>query len=418
MANQTESVTKKENNRIFNLIWMVAFGIVLLVIFLHPLKDSYLRATAFIYLIVSILEILIIILPKRNNFVSAFFLLILAVALNTGGSCFYNLSWLFYPSLDEAIVNSPGIERWFSAAGWAISFLTAMAFIYMFCSSIIKLFSKKSKCFVCFLVSLFLVGISSYLCFSYLPLNFALPQQEISKNINENVTIKFFDEHTKSQELTSVKTSEGFWIYAEGLQGNKRYGLRILKGDGKLLDNKSEFRPCNDEVCSFYYNGSAKLWKPDRYTIQVVAQEGEQLTVVGEKNIEVTELVVQPYEKGKKYPCEMWLTLGKSNDKLLRIEEHSSQKMLDIGVMVQCDGGTYNAKISVGTINQEVQYHTAMIDTADPIRVLSLGGNRAHGLVRLIVNDQVMGEAIIDRGFPICDNGKIVEGGSQSNCEQ
>ena len=114
----------------------------------------------------------------------------------------------------------------------------------------------------------------------------------------------------------------------------------------------------------------------------------------------------------------MWLTQGESTEKLLRIEEHDSQKMLDIGVVVQCDGGTHDALISFGTINQKVEYFSITIDSTEPVKVISLGGNQAHGLVRLILDGQIMGEAIIDRGFPICDQGKIVEGGSQENCEQ
>ncbi|NLH20543.1 MAG: hypothetical protein GX462_10845 [Thermotogaceae bacterium] len=135
----------------------------------------------------------------------------------------------------------------------------------------------------------------------------------------------------------------------------------------------------------------------DTYIIQVVAQEKDNLIVVAEKSIKVTELVFQPYEAGKKYPCELWLTLGDSSEKLHRIEEPDSQKMLNIGVWVQCDGGAYEGKVSYEDIYQDLHYISVNINTADPIRVVSLGGNQASGLVRLIINGQAMAEAVIQR---------------------
>ncbi len=421
MKKNSEEVRKKENNRIFNLVWVAIFVIFGLTLFLHPLENAENSTFVKIFIAVCIVEILIIIIPKRNNFVSAFLLFIIALALNTSASRLYDLTWFFYPKLDASMTSYYiEVEPWFSAAGWVMSVLTALSFVYMFCSCLVKLFTKKSRCLVCFLVSLSLVGISAYLGFSYLPLNFVLPQEEITKNISNEIKITLVGEHSNGQEISTVRESDSFLVHVEGLPGGKRYGLRIINGNRELTASQTEFQYYRDKVWTGYlahFTASGKQWKPDTYTIQIVAQEKGNLIVVGEKSIEVTELVFQPYEAGKKYPCELWLALGDSSEKLQRIEEPDSQKMLDIGVWVQCDGGAYEGKVSYGTIDQDVHYIPVNINTADPVREVSLGGNQAHGLVRLIINDQAIGEAIINRGFPICDNGKIVEGGDQSDCK-
>lgn len=422
MDKNSKQVPKKENHRIFNLIWVLLYSIFGLIVFLHPLEKIENRMIVLIFFAVCIVEILIIIIPKRNNFVSTFLLFVIALALNTSASRFYDLTWYFYPKLDAPMTSYhiQVVEPWFPAAGWLLSFLTAMSFVYMLCSCLAKLISKKGHCLVCFLVSLLLVGMASYLGFSYLSLNFVLPQEEITKNINNEIKISLEGENSQRQEINRVQASDSFMVYVEGLPGGKRYGLRIINGDGELSTNQSEFPYYRDKVWSGYlahFTAGGKLWKPGTYTIQIVTLEKGNLIVVSEKNIEVTELVFQPYEVGKKYPCEMWLTLGDSSEKLQRIEEHDSQKMLDIGVWVQCDGGNYQGKVSVGTIDQDILYFSVSVNTADPVRVVSLGGNQASGLVRLIINGQAMAEAIIDRGFPICDNGRIVEGGGESDCK-
>ncbi len=413
-----KSAVKAENNRIFNLIWLVLFGAVFAIVFVYPINQTTLDLLPFF--VFALIEILIIILPKRNNFVSAFFLAIIALLVNTISSKFYNLTWLFYPKLDNVIIGSMKYDRLLSALVWYVSFLTLLSFVYMFCSSVVKLFLKKSKCLVCFLISLVLVCLSSYLCFIHLPLSFAFPKEEISRNIDESIEIKFFDEKKRDQEILSVQSAHGFFVNVQNLSKGKRYGLRILNWENQPVENEEEFLYCSENVCSISFNvlnSISNRLNPGVYTVQVISQKGNNLTVIGEKIVEITKLEIVPYEKDKQYPCQMWLTHKDGNEKLLRIEEKDSQKMLDIVVMVQCDGGVYDAEIDVGTINQEVQYYLAVINGSNPVGVLNLGGNTAHGVVRLIVNNQIMGEAIIDRGFPICDNGKIVEGGNQWDCK-
>ena len=176
MEENSKPVPKKENHRIFNLVWVVIFIIFGLTLFLHPLENAENRMFVDIFIAVCIVEILIIIIPKRNNFVSALLLFIIALALNTSASRLYDLTWFYYPKLDASMTSYyMEVEPWFSAAGWVMSVLTALSFVYMFCSCLAKLFSKKGHCFVCFLVSLLLVGSSAYLGFSYLPINFVLP---------------------------------------------------------------------------------------------------------------------------------------------------------------------------------------------------------------------------------------------------
>ena len=59
--------------------------------------------------------------------------------------------------------------------------------------------------------------------------------------------------------------------------------------------------------------------------------------------------------------------------------------------------GAYEGKVSYEDIYQDLHYISVNINTADPIRVVSLGGNQASGLVRLIINGQAMAEAVIQR---------------------
>ncbi len=401
MKKNSEEVRKKENHRIFNLVWVVIFVIFGLTLFLHPLESAERSMLIKVFIAVCIVEILIIIIPKRNNLFSAFLLFIIAYALDTSASHFYDLTWFYYPKLDASMTSYRGeVEPWFSAAGWVMSVLTVLSFVYMFCSCLAKLFSKKGHCLVCFLVSLLLVGVSAYLGFSYLPLNFVLPQEELTKNINNEIKITLEGEHSNGQEISTVQESDSFLVHIEGLPGGKRYGLRTINQNGELAASQTEFQYYRDKVWSGYlanFTAGGQQWKPDTYTIQLVALEKGNLIVVGENSIEVTELVFQPYEAGKKYPCELWLTLGDSSEKLHRIEEPDSQKMLNIGVWVQCDGGAYEGKVSYEDIYQDLHYISVNINTADPIRVVSLGGNQASGLVRLIINGQAMGEAVIQR---------------------
>ena len=397
MEENSKPVPKKENHRIFNLVWVVIFIIFGLTLFLHPLENAENRMFVDIFIAVCIVEILIIIIPKRNNFVSALLLFIIALALNTSASRLYDLTWFYYPKLDASMTSYyMEVEPWFSAAGWVMSVLTALSFVYMFCSCLAKLFSKKGHCFVCFLVSLLLVGSSAYLGFSYLPLNFVLPQEELTKNINNEIKITLEGEHSNGQEISTVQESDSFLVHIEGLPGGKRYGLRIINEyNGESTVSQTKFQYYRDKV----WSGDLAhiIAFGDTYIIQVVAQEKDNLIVVAEKSIKVTELVFQPYEAGKKYPCELWLTLGDSSKKLQRIEEPDSQKMLNIGVWVQCDGGAYEGKVSYEDIYQDLHYISVNINTADPIRVVSLGGNQASGLVRLIINGQAMAEAVIQR---------------------
>ncbi len=401
MKKNSEEVRKKENHRIFNLVWVVIFVIFGLTLFLHPLESAERSMLIKVFIAVCIVEILIIIIPKRNNLFSAFLLFIIAYALDTSASHFYDLTWFYYPKLDASMTSYRGeVEPWFSAAGWVMSVLTVLSFVYMFCSCLAKLFSKKGHCLVCFLVSLLLVGVSAYLGFSYLPLNFVLPQEELTKNINNEIKITLEGEHSNGQEISTVQESDSFLVHIEGLPGGKRYGLRTINQNGELAASQTEFQYYRDKVWSGYlanFTAGGQQWKPDTYTIQLVALEKGNLIVVGENSIEVTELVFQPYEAGKKYPCELWLTLGDSSEKLHRIEEPDSQKMLNIGVWVQCDGGAYEGKVSYEDIYQDLHYISVNINTADPIRVVSLGGNQASGLVRLIINGQAMAEAVIQR---------------------
>jgi len=314
--------------------------------------------------------------------------------------------------LGELLTGGLLTERWSIICGWGIVFLVVMAFIYVSLSSWSRVFFKKTKSVICFFISLAITCIASYVLFYILPWTFVFPDTEIGVNLESSVNVRFLDREdiNTANEISIAQSSTLFFVYAEGLSKGNRYGMRVLDENKESVKEESKFRYCKDMECSFNFgqlNTVGDRLDEGSYTIQIISQKGNELEVVGMKEIQITELVIQQYEAGRKYPCEMWLTIGDSDEKLLRIDV-DSQELTDITVMAQCSGGgVYEAQIAVGTLSNEVMYYQSTIpSTGEPMAVLGLGGNTSHGYVRLIIDNQVMGEAIIDRGFPMCDDGK------------
>ncbi len=265
--------------------------------------------------------------------------------------------------------------------------------------------------------------IASYILFYLLPNTFVFPDTEINTVLGSSVNVRFLDSEdiNTANEISIAQSSTPFFVYAEGLSKGNRYGMKILDENEEIVKEESKFKYCKDTECSFNFgqlNTISDRLDDGSYTIQIISQKGNELKVVSMKEIQITELVIQAYDAANEYPCEMWLTMGDSDEKLLRIDA-DSQGMTDITVMAQCSGeGVYEAQIAVGSLSNEVMYFQNTIhSTGEPMSILGLGGNTSHGYVRLIIDNQIMGEAIINRGFPICDDGKIVEGGEQINCE-
>jgi hypothetical protein len=394
---------KKENNRVFNLIWIFILIGLVVCCFLTMIPSLYF-GLVLIATIVSVFEILVIIIPRRNNFISTFFLLLGSLFSNVALTRFYDLTWLLSPSLDNVITDPTKIVRLFSACNWGISFLTVVVALYMLLSSFSRVFFKKSKYLICSLISLVIVSISSVICFYIFPQTFLISGIKMERQIVNTTSLKLIDTPNilNAKEISSAKSSELFFIYVSGLSKGKRYGLRILNGVGEIVDIESKFEYCWSNDCSFYFeplNTVFKRWEPDLYTVQVVSQKGETLTVISEKEIIIEELVIAPYDKGKEYPCRMWLTLDDSDKELLLITV-DSQVMTNITVMAQCSGeGTYNAQLAVGNIGKGTDYSDVTIYPGEPMSIRGLGGNVANGYVRLIIDNQIVGEAIIDRGL-------------------
>lgn len=313
--------------------------------------------------------------------------------------------------------------KWLSASSWGLAFLIIVVIVYVFLSSFVRIFFKKSYIFVCFLIAMFLTGLVSYILFFVFPLSFIYPQTEIKIGLDPLVKIEFINPRIAlgEKQITSVESATHFLINASGLSKGKRYGVRILTPENISTQEKSDFYYCWNADCWYNLgqaNSISERLKPGIYNVQIITEISKEMVIVAEKEITVTALEIFPYDTASDYPCEMWLTLGSSTNRVLRIDV-DSQEMTDIGVWVQCDTvKPYEAQITVGTIGQDVQYYSSTISqNGEPSRVLSSGGNVSHGYVRLIVDNQIMGEAIINRGFPICDYGKIAEGGNASDCK-
>lgn len=414
---------KKENNRVFNLIWIPLFGIPIGLTIYNTMANSSTKLPTLIFSVVGIIVCLLLVVFKRNNFFTAFILLVFSAVSNLILIKFYDLTWLFSPSIKTGAVDEMLAERWLIICGWGIVFLIVMVFIYVFLSSWSRVIFKKTKSVICFFISLAITCIASYILFYLLPQTFVFPDTKIGVNIKSSINMKLIDgaNNNTTNEISTVQSSAPFFVYAEGLPKGNRYGIKILDENGETVKGESKFTYCKDTECTFVFvqlNTISDRLDEGSYTIQIISQKGNELEVVSLKEIQITESVVQQYDINSEYPCEMWLTMGDSDEKLLRIDA-DSQGMIDITVMAQCSGEeVYEAQIAVGSSSNKVMYFQNTIhSTGEPMAILGLGGNTSHGYVRLIINNQIMGEAIIDRGFPICDDGKIVEGGEQINCE-
>lgn len=416
----------KENNRSFNLIWLFLFTLFIAPNFFYSKSpnDPY-GALQYVFLAVGLLVFLLIIIPRRNNFFTLPLFLIISLLVNFALTRFYDLTWYFYPSFHIIAAKGGIADSWVATSSWGISFLTVMTCVYVFLSSFIRLIFKKTGALICFFIALFLTGLTSYLLFYYLPVTFTFPKTEIREEINPTVRLELLDKPNpiNAKSITSVQSATSFFIYASNLQKEKRYGVKILTPEKKMRQKNSVFQYCQGQNCELNFGGVNHIsdrFKPGVYTIQIIAQEENEMTIAAKSEIEITAVTIKAYDKTADYPCKMWLTLGDSNKKLMRIDIANNQEMTDIKVFAQCQKGkAYNAQITVGTISNETQYFQSMIDPAgEPVRIVSLGGNVTNGLVQLIIDNQTMGKAIINRGFPICDGEKIVEGGEDLNCQK
>ncbi|MFH0773680.1 MAG: hypothetical protein V1922_05210 [bacterium] len=416
----------KENNRPFNLIWFVFFGLFIIPNFYYPNStNSFYSVLPYMFAAVGFFVSLLLIIPRRNNFFSLPLLLIISFVVNFAVIRFYDLTWYFYPNFHVIAAKGGIAEKWLAASSWGVPFLTVMACVYVFLSSSARLIFKKTKAPLCLFIALFLTGFVSYFLFCFLPISFTFPKTEIKERLEPTVMLELIDLPTSpnSKRLTSVPSATSFFMYVTNLQKGKRYGVRILTPEQKVRQEDSVFLYCKVPHCQLEFGGPNNYmdrFKPGIYTIQIIAQEGNRMTITAQTKIEITTLVIKPLDKTTDYPCKLWLTLGESSKKLIRIDASDNQEMTDIHVLAQCSKGkTYNTQTAVGTISNEIQYYQGMSDpTGEPFTIINLGGNVAHGLVRLVVDNQIMGEAIINRGFPICDGEKIVEGGEDINCKK
>ena len=412
----------KESNRRFNLIWLILFGffIVLNLYCASVVKSDYL-STPVVSSAAGFIICLMLIISRRNNLFILIPLLIISIMANSTGTRFYDFTWFLYPNLNSFAVSSGITTKWLMAGLWGISFLAVTAGVYIFLSSFSRLFFKKTWAKKCFLISLFITGLASCILFNFQKFTFTFSQNEIKEIFDSKATVQVLDapDPVNAKHIISIQSASPFFIYATDLSKGKRYGVRILTPEQKAYKEEGIFFPCRKSNCELDFGGWNNIgdrFEPGIYTIQIIAQEGKELTIAAKAKIEITKLIIGSYNENADYPCKMWLTLGNSSEKLMRIDEMDSQKMITVGVYVQCQKDqTYNAQVSVGTLDNKTEYYSSVIDyTGEPVRVVSLGGNTSHGLVQLFINNQIMGEAIINRGFPICDN---VGGGEDSKCQ-
>lgn len=421
-----DKVKQTENNRPLNLMWFAFFGffIVPSLFYINVIPNDY-KISTYIFTLIIFIFCLILIIPRRNNLLTLPLLIIISAITNLAFTRFYDFTWYFYPKFHPMLLAGGREEQWVAMSSWGVPFLTVVVCVYVLLSSISRLFFKKSRAFAFILIALFLTGVFSYILFLNFPLRLTFSDTEIRIQLDPTVKLELtaVPYNTNAKQVTSVPSATTYFMFASNLKKNKQYGIRLLTSEQKLQRETSVFFKCTNTNCEHNFggaNGFSDRLNPGIYTVQLIALEGKEMTVAAASIIEITTLVIKPFDKNTSYPCELWLTLGDSDKKLLRVDIADNQQMTDIKVYAQCPKDkTYNAQLTVGTISNDVLYYESVImPTDEPTRIIGLGGNVTNGLVRLIIDNQVVGEAIINRGFPICDGEKILEGGNDSDCQK
>ena len=406
------SSPQDENNRLFNLIWLILYLIFIVpsIYFVIEIAKSHTTTDFPIYPIIfipmAIIVCLFLVIPKRNNFFTLPIFIIIGVISNVVFAKFYDLTWLFYPEFIGLRTIDSTAAWWISFGSWGVSFLIVSIALYVFMSSFLRLLFKKSRVLLCFLLSLLFTSVAAYILFYLIPLSLTFPKTELNTELDNSINVEFFDPKAppnESKQVTSVQSATQFFIQATGLSKGYRYGIRILDPNQTVMKEASTFYYCRTSDCEYELgqaNSIVERLNPGIYTVQIIAQKGSSMTIVAKKEIEITALIISPYMANTEYPCELWLELDESRDKLLLVDIDDGQKMTNIGVWVQCDSGkTYDAQVEVGTINNTTLYYSKVIPASgEPTLIINLGGNVTYGLVRLIIDNQAMGEAYIDRG--------------------
>lgn len=406
------SSLRNENNRLFNLIWLILYIIFIVpsVYFViesaknHTTTDFPIHPIVFVPM--AIIVCLFLVIPKRNNFFTLPIFIVIGVISNVVFAKFYDLTWLFYPEFIGFRTIDSTAARWISFGSWGVSFLIVSIALYIFMSSTLRLLFKETKVLLCFLLSLLFTCVTAYILFYLMPLSLTFPRTDLDTELDHSINVEFLNPKAPSNEpkqVTSVTSATHFFIQATGLSKGNRYGIRILDPNQTIMKEASTFYYCRTSDCEYELGQSNSIGErlnPGIYTVQIIAQKGSSMTIVAEKEIEITELIISPYVAGTEYPCELWLELDESRDKLLLVEIDDGQKMTNIGVWAQCDSGkTYDAQVEVGAINNTTLYFSKVIPASgEPTLIINLGGNVTYGLVRLIIDNQAMGEAYIDRG--------------------
>lgn len=402
-----------EHNRLYNLIWLILYSIFIIpsvyyvieIIKNHTTTDYPIHPILFIP--VAIIVFLFLLIPKKNNFFTLFIFIPIGLISNVIFAKFYDLTWLFYPEFIgfRTIDSTPA--WWISFGSWGMAFLIVSIILYILMSSFLRVLFKKTYALLCLLLSLLITCIVAYILFFVVPQSFTFPKTELNRELDSSIVMEFINPKAPENEpkvITSAKTTTSFSVYASGLSKGSRYGMRILSPNQTVIDETSTFYYCKAVDCQYelgQINSMLKRLDFGTNTIQIIAQKGRGMIIVAEKKIKITEPVIKSYKPGTKYPCELWLTLEEDMTKRLLIDVGDTQKMTNIGVWVQCDNSkTYDVLVEVGIIGNETQYYSEIVlPNGEPTRIVSLGGNVANGPVRLIVDNQAMGEAVIDRGF-------------------
>jgi hypothetical protein len=406
------SSPRNENNRLFNLIWLILYIIFIVpsVYFVIEIAKSHTTTDFPIHPIVfvpmAIIVCLFLVIPKRNKFFTLSIFIIIGVISNVVFAKFYDLTWLFYPEFIGFRTIDSTAAWWITFGSWGVSFLIVSIALYIFMSSLLRLLFKKSRVLLCFLLSLLFTCITAYIFFYLMPLSLTFPKTELNTELDNSINVEILNPKVPSNEpkqVTSVESATHFFIQATGLSKGYRYGIRMLDPNQTVIEEASTFYYCRTFDCEYELgqaNSIGERLNPGIYTVQIIAQKGSSMTIVAEKEIEITELIISPYMANTEYPCKLWLELDESSDKLLLVKIDDGQKMTNIGVWAQCDSGkTYDAQVEVGAINNTTLYYSKVIpESGEPTLIINLGGNVTYGLVRLIIDNQAMGEAYIDRG--------------------
>ncbi len=358
----------------------IALGLVTAILVYYFCRPIYWADTS-IVVYARLIPVIVLILTKRNNLLS--FLVLLAVGITS----------ISFPTFDGF-------------------FILGLA-IYMFVSSILRIFKVKYDALIGLLFSI-IIGLGFY--WDYAHAFISESSLALSKMINDEVVIELGDNTGKA--LTAFNFNQMITPRQRGLEAGKTYAYRVLDKSGNAaipLDKWPAFKTMtNDGIYrygkitewfdfknialkgTFNYN----VWLPldlGDYTIQLVKIEKPVGTIVAEKSFSIAPYDNETLSKISAY-------LGVEGDPNKYYDSYTKKGKDSVTVYIQSSNGdVVSGKIRSYMTNLEGELQeTSWVGVSEnafttdpngePVALTNMSGNPPIGIYNyeIIINGKVM----------------------------